>query len=267
MNKLQLVNIANETLQILKAGSYRFDRNTNVNFSEDLAACIKNTKLYKPDSNITFNKKSEDTIIVVTNQTTLAAGKELVDKGYYNVTCLNFASAKHPGGGFLKGSRAQEESLVRSSGLYASINQNAMKEMYLYNQNLNGLYSDYSIYSPDVPVFRDDDYRLLNKYYKLSFVTSPAVNLNALDDYHKAYNTMFNRIDKILNICSENNSDALVLGAFGCGVFRNDPKDVADCFKKLLKTKYKGCFKEIIFAIKTNDNSLINTFSNILALV
>ena len=121
------------------------------------------------------------------------------------------------------------------------------------------------IYSPSVPVFRDDDYKLLNRHYNISFITSPAVNLNATNANYKTIKSiMLNRMDRILGISNLNNADALVLGAFGCGVFKNDPEMIAENFEMLINSKYKNCFKKIIFAIKTKDQDLINTFENIL---
>ena len=265
MDRQQLINIANETLDILKTGTYKFDRNTSVNLSTDLKKSVDNTILYKPDSIIEFIEKDNDTIIEANNETTLHAAKRLKNEGFKNVICLNFASARYPGGGFLKGSRAQEESLARSSGLYASISQKSMKEMYNYNNELDGLYSDYMIYSPDVPVFRDDNYKLLNNYYNISFITSPAVNLNATDsNYRIVKSVMLNRMDRILGISNLHNADAIVLGAFGCGVFKNDPEMIAENFKTLIDLKYKNSFKKIVFAIKTKDQELLDTFENIL---
>jgi uncharacterized protein (TIGR02452 family) len=267
MNKQQMVNIANETVNILKVGKYNFSRTKIVDFKEDLDKCVKDTILYKPTEVFTIKDKNEVTSIEVTNETSLNASKRLLDKGFKNVICLNFASAKHPGGGFLKGTIAQEESLAYSSGLYASIGQQSMNEMYIYNKDLNGLYSDYMIYSPYVPVFRDDYYKLMDNYYNISMITSPAVNLNSVGnvlDKKDVANTMINRIDKVLALCNIQDADAIVLGAWGCGVFKNDPAQIASYFRDLLQTKYKKSFKQITFAIKTQDQKLIDTFSRIL---
>src|SRR5204862_8348039 len=107
----------------------------------------------------------------VTYERALAAARRHVEEGYRPVA-FKFASAKHPGGGFLGGARAQEESLCRASGLYACINGNAM---YRDHQHLSGgFYTNYAIYSPAVPVFKDDEGELLDEPYLCAFVTAPA---------------------------------------------------------------------------------------------
>jgi uncharacterized protein (TIGR02452 family) len=85
------------------------------------------------------------TVIEVKNETTLAAARRLLDLARKPVA-LNFASATHPGGGFLSGGLAQEESLARSSGLYACLRNNPMYEY--HRSNYDPLYSNYAIYSP-----------------------------------------------------------------------------------------------------------------------
>ena len=113
----------------------------------------------------------------MTGETTLAAAERLAE---FRPLCLNFASAKNPGGGLLSGSQTQEESLARSSGLYATLLP--MTELYAYNRHLGtSLYSDYMIYSPDVPVFRSDSGLLLEVPYLASFITAPAVNAGAVE--------------------------------------------------------------------------------------
>src|SRR5208283_3500713 len=91
---------------------------------------------------------------------------------------LNFASATQPGGGFLSGSRAQEESLARSSGLYACLSGNPMYEF--HRTRRDAMYTDYFVYSPDVPVFRTDEGNLLEQPWRCSFITAPAVNAKAV---------------------------------------------------------------------------------------
>ena len=163
---------AEETLKIIEEGGYTHPLGKVIQIQAQIAKTIAEAKLYAPDEVPTIRERIEETIrtanrtangnestteIHVTAESTLEAAQRLVAKeGRAHVVCLNFASAKNPGGGFLGGSQAQEESLARSSALYPSIVQ--MEEMYKFNKRLGTcLYSDYMIFSPEVPVFRADD--------------------------------------------------------------------------------------------------------------
>lgn len=98
-----------------------------------------------------------------------------------SVAALNFASATAPGGGFLTGARAQEESIARSSGLFHCLDG---RQMYARHRAvLDAMYSDYVIYSPDVPVFQNHAGELLEEPWRLSVLTSPAVHGKALARY------------------------------------------------------------------------------------
>jgi uncharacterized protein (TIGR02452 family) len=189
----------------------------------------------------------------VTPESTLAAARRLdAAAPGCDPCCLNFASAKHPGGGFLSGARAQEESLARASGLYACIAP--QREMYDFNRACGTcLYSDYMIHSPRVPVFRDDDGLLLEEPYLASFLTAPAVNAGAVreDEVRLIEPTMRRRAEKVLGVARHHSHRALVLGAWGCGVFRNDPVMVADHFAGLLGPggAFHSLFEQVVFAV------------------
>src|SRR5262249_27222823 len=160
-----------------------------------------------------------------------------------------FASARHPGGGFLGGARAQEESLCRASGLYPCINRNPM---YAHHANLpGGFYTNYAIYSPGVPVIKDDEGELLDEPYLCAFVTAPAVKGGALrgDEHRLVRDEMRERVNKVLAIMAGHGHDAAVLGAWGCGVFKNDPELIADQFAKALRGRFAGAFAKVVFAV------------------
>jgi uncharacterized protein (TIGR02452 family) len=184
----------------------------------------------------------------VTNETTLSAHRRHQAKGH-NVVSLNFAAAVQPGGGFLTGARAQEEYLCRSSALYLTIKDSPM---YAYHRREgHNRYSDAMIYSPEVPVFRDDEHRLLPEPYHASFITSAAPLAKYLHPEETAQlpELLRTRIVKILTVAQVHGHDSLVLGAWGCGAFGNDGGQVAALFKWVLAEDFKGAFKEVTFAI------------------
>ncbi|WP_276311147.1 TIGR02452 family protein [Paenibacillus nanensis] len=125
-------------MSILKLGSYYNGSRQTVDISRCLQDSISASALYRPgetDKLLASLRPASlhNTVIEVTPETTLAAAKRLT-AGSTKICCLSFASAKQPGGGFLTGARAQEESLARSSGLYPAISQ--MTEMYEHNARL-----------------------------------------------------------------------------------------------------------------------------------
>jgi len=188
-----------------------------------------------------------DTKITVLNTTTLKAASAMD-----NPVALNFASARNPGGGFIGGSEAQEESLARVSGLYHSLKNN---EMYKFHRSQKDpAYSSYAIYSPDVPVFKDEAGNLLQEPWLCSFVTAPAINANGVRSRNSMTEAeikkeMTHRIRRVLNISITNGHENIVLGAWGCGVFGNKAEMIADIFNALLRTEFKGTFRSIIFAV------------------
>jgi uncharacterized protein (TIGR02452 family) len=259
MNRQQASHYAKETMDIIKKGHYTLPNKKEVTLTKEINSSILLALLYRPEELDELLKQkgergNEKTVIEVTGETTLEASDRLLKEGYTNVACLNFASAKYPGGGFLKGSRAQEESLARSSALYPTIEQ--MTEMYEHNKQLRtGFYSDYMVFSPNVPVFRHDKGHLLQKPYLVSMITAPAVNAGVVTEREKNHiqeiePIMLKRIQKILAIAKAQKQEAVVLGAFGCGVFKNDSLVVAELFKEALEDeRFKNQFQKIVFAV------------------
>ncbi|KAL7535901.1 hypothetical protein ACHAXR_006798 [Thalassiosira sp. AJA248-18] len=97
------------------------------------------------------------------------------------VGVLNSASGTTPGGRFLKGTVSQEDCLCRASLLYSCISQPKFQSegrFYGKNRSLGYGTSNCVIFSPDVPVIREDtvEGKLLDNYEKVSFVTIPAPN-------------------------------------------------------------------------------------------
>ena len=259
MNRQQRAQMGQETLSILESGMYRAPDGSLVSIESALAASIAGAVLYRPaDYGALLNQvkarpAAGERVITVSSGTTLKAGQALVGQ-YENVVCLNFASAKNPRGGFLSGSQAQEESLARASGLYAT--QQAQFAFYDYHRSGHScLYSDHVIYSPSVPVFRDDAGTLLVQPWQCHFQTAAAVNAGAVRQnepqrVEEIVPVMEQRTRMVLATAIAHGCQALVLGAWGCGVFKNDPVVVAGIFAKVLaEAPFAGQFLHIDFAV------------------
>lgn len=257
---------ARETLEILETGAYQSPNGQTVDISEPLQYAIEHSQLYAPQQYPeVFSQRDVrrektpcrgPTRFEVINTTTLAACRQLVEEEHReDVLCLNFASAKNPGGGFLNGSQAQEESLARASGLYACINP--LQAMYETNRRYrSSLYTDHMIYSPQVPVFRDDEDALLETPWRVSMLTAPAVNAGAVrknepENISRIQETMIRRIEKLLSIAVVHRHCTLVLGTWGCGVFQNSPSQVAEWFHYHLLEDGTFCnvFERVVFAV------------------
>lgn len=276
MNRQQRAQLAEETVAILNDGMYLSPNGEPVLINDVLHAAITNTVLYRPTeydkllAQISTQAAVEQTMLHVSNRTTLDAAQDLADV-YPAIACLNFASAKNPGGGFLSGSQAQEESLARSSGLYATLQ--TQPNFYAYHRRgSSSLYSDHVIFSPNVPVFRDDDGTLLNTPWFTSFITAAAVNAGAVRQNEPAHvghiiPTMEQRTRMVLGVAALHKCDALVLGAWGCGVFQNDPATIATIFKnELAQPRFRQRFRHIEFAVydSSPQQATFATFKRIL---
>jgi uncharacterized protein (TIGR02452 family) len=246
-----MASVAEETFAILRAGQYTNPSGRLVSMGRRLRQAKDGTCSYPPDARVpvpAFPDRS--TRIAVVNASTLEVARALADQGR-RVAALNFASAKNPGGGFLTGARAQEESLARASGLYAML---LGDPMYDHHRARNDpMYTTWVIYSPDVPVFRLDEGRLLDEPYFCSFLTSPAVNVGALRHRDRrgdeVRRVMHERIERVLAVAALHGHEVLVLGAWGCGVFRNDPKQIAELFQIALAGRFRGAFTHVVFAV------------------
>lgn len=249
-------DLAEKTLRIIQTGTYEVDEKI-IDVRAELGDCLFETKtfspseLYKLKDQITPSGNAEAEISVI-NATSIEA--ILLETNELKTAVLNFASARNPGGGFMGGAIAQEESLARSSSLYASQTKNTA--LYEFNKkNTSFLYSDYMIYSPGVVFWMNDNGDMLNPPVLVDVITSPAPNRGAMLQHARRselaeLETVFkNRMEKVMALAVSNGVERLILGAWGCGVFQNDYKDVATYFSEVIDKKYKYCFKEIVFAI------------------
>jgi uncharacterized protein (TIGR02452 family) len=254
---MSLASIAAETLSILESGTYVAPSGRSISISREVAAAIRGTVLVRPgDSDLPRAPAREGAITFeVTEETTAAAARRLVaDLGVSHVALLNFASAKNPGGGFSGGAKAQEEDLARASALYPCLR--TQRDFYaLHRATPSLLYSDHVIYSPAVPFFRDDRLDLLEEPFLASVLTAAAPNAGEVlrrdaNAGAAIAEAIVRRARRVLEVAASRGHRSLVLGAWGCGVFRNDPGAVADAFARWLgDAHFSGAFERVVFAI------------------
>jgi uncharacterized protein (TIGR02452 family) len=208
---------------------------------------------------IAFN----ETRVQVTNETTLGASLRFVERGLRPLS-LNFANGIHPGGGFLSGARAQEEALCRSSALYQTLIDDPMYEEHRKRQLPDS--TDWAIYSPDVPVFRMDEGTELQHPWLLSFITCAAPYAPVIGQ-PQAGDLLQKRIHRVLAIAQSYGHSVLVLGAWGCGAFGNDPHRTATDFRQALENDFIGSFSDIVFAITdwSPERKFLGPFRNVFA--
>lgn len=260
--KQKRIEIFEDTLKLI---------NTNNTILNETKKAYKTMKIYSGNENILKEKCDKLANISVINSRTFSAINSF--KKTEKTAVLNFASATNPGGGVKRGSGAQEECLCRSSNLFQILNsKSALEKYYGVNRSLHdSKYTDTIIYIPDIIVFKtDEEFPVLmdeSKWFKTDVITCPApclinITLKATEllEIHKR------RARKILTSAINNDVKNIVLGAFGCGAFRNDPEIVARAYKEILiDEEYAKYFDEIIFAVYCNKNDLknFNIFSRI----
>ena len=229
-----------------ETGGYRAAAGRLVDWGEAVARARAAKCSLPPDAQLpeAGSPRFPHTRVQVANETTLMAAWRLTDMGE-RVLALNFANGIHPGGGFLGGARAQEEVLCRSSALYATLEGDPMYAAHRRRPQPDS--TDWAILSPDVPVFRDDEGTACDAPWMLSTLTCAAPYAPALGQ-PRAGDLLEARIRRVLAIAWAYGYSALVLGAWGCGAFHNDPERTARDFKTALGEQ-AGSFTEVVFAI------------------
>lgn len=200
---------------------------------------------------LSYPEKRYETKIIVDSIDSVKAINKYNNQGYSSpyVSVLNFASYKNPGGKFLEGSSAQEESLCHASNLYNVLSE--LKDYYEWNKKhlSKALYMDRAVFSPSI-VFLTKR----NCYEACNVITCAAPNYTAAKRYCNVseednIEALKSRINFLLTVLAINNQKTIILGAFGCGVFGQNPTIVANIFKEFLNTKFNGVFENVVFAI------------------
>lgn len=261
---MDMKKIAKEALAIMEQGYYEVG-GRRVEIGRQQADAVANSILLSPaqgeamlaaweqrtDGGGRSDRQTGQTALSVKNCGVVEAIVELAAEGKAPGV-LNFASAKNPGGGFMNGAVAQEESLAASGCLYQT--QIAHREYYESNRACGTMmYTDYAIFSPDVVFFRDGQTRLLEEPVTACVLTLPAVNMGQVllkgEDVAEAERVMKRRMKLSLVIFARQGCRHLVLGAYGCGVFRNDPEKIAAWWKELLEEWFPDAFDTVLFAV------------------
>ena len=269
----QYMKIAEETIQISKQGYYYLNgkkieliKDAYHDFSSVEVFDTERLEAIQGDEDEFFEKSfygSKDCQFTVLDGDSFEAAQS-----FEHPLVMNFANARHPGGGFLKGAHAQEESLCRCSTLYQSLISKKASEMYYHNSNSRSpIDSDYMLLSPNVCVFRDADYKLIENPYTVGVFTIPALNLNGRGRNVKPSDAdaiMKERLRKFFMAAARNGYRDLILGAWGCGAFGHDAKVVAGYFKELfMEEGYDEFFDNVVFAVLGNGynlNAFVDTF-------
>jgi len=262
------ISVFNDTIECCKRGWYinRFDDKIEFPITE---GATDGTQFYT--NNDAFNVESTprlqtETLVSVNNIDCLVAAKYLIDNGY-KPAVLNMASRHNPGGGVVSGSGAQEENLCRRTTLHRSIFPfGEFREKYSLLEPINHYPMDHTyggIYTPKVWVLKDEEskkYHYLDTPFCISVITVAGVNNPDIDENGKftqqIAETIRCKIRTIVRLGLKNGNDSLVLGALGCGVFRNPPEQVAQLFKEVLnESEFKNKYSRIIFAIIDDHNA------------
>ncbi|MEU5323231.1 TIGR02452 family protein [Streptomyces sp. NPDC021056] len=247
----RLRGIAQQTEQIVEAGFYRASDGREVSIAAPTEAARAGTRMYGPDPVPVPELPPGDTFVEVTGESSLEAARRL--GGVPAV--LNFASARNPGGGYLNGAQAQEEALCRASALYVCVRE--ARDFYDHHRaHRDAFYTDRVIHSPAVPVFRDDRGRLLDEPYTAGFLTAAAPNAGVVrrtvpQRTAELPRALAVRAERVLEVAAAEGYRRLVLGAWGCGVFQNDPAQVAGAFHALLGPggRFASVFEHVVFGV------------------
>ena len=254
-----------EAVRAVEQGFYIVESGEKV-FWREAVENAKRAKVSIPPDRVlprSTGSRFSETTVQVSNETTLGAAKRLMDKGLRPLA-LNFANGVSPGGGFLVGARAQEETICRSSALFATLIDDSMYENHRRRPRPDS--TDWAILSPDVPVFRADNGKTLRQPWLSSFVTCAAPFAPGVGQPESG-DLLQRRICRVLGIANGYDYAALVLGAWGCGAFENDPGRTARDSRSALEGDFEGAFQEIVFAIAdwSADRRTLGPFRDVFA--
>ena len=239
--------LGRSAVEIARTGFYFNSAGEKVEIGELVSRAVSGRKSLRPDASLPTpqSRSFSETRLQIANETTLGVSRRLVESGHRPLA-LNFANGIHPGGGFLDGARAQEEVLCRSSALYRMLVGDPMYDEHRKRPRPDS--TDWAIYSPEVPVFRQDDGTELDQPWLLSLITCAAPVATRIGQPESG-DLLQKRIHRVLAIAEAFGYSTLVLGAWGCGAFGNSPRRTATDFRQALENEFPGAFSDVVFAI------------------
>lgn len=243
--------------------------NMDKKYSSEISECIRSSIVYSGGNPNVFCRKeikpipnNSTKIDVIDSGSVEAIFKYKEDSD--NMAVLNFASYMHPGGMFMKGSKAQEECLCHASFLYNVLSSPALADFYDWNSSHRnrGMYLDRAICSPSVRFFNYGEYSDnsdIPETVTCRVITCASPNWSVAMRYgnftaEENSKALRSRIEFVLHIAANFYCKTIILGAFGCGVFAQDGYEVAKIFKDLLSTKYMDVFEHVVFAIPIGEH-------------
>lgn len=230
---------------------YQDTKNICLSIPEPLTYKIYNTDNEILHAGIDIEIPERKGNIIVENLDTVSALVKYAPQG--RTAILNMAFYKRPGGGVEHGAVAQEECLFRCSNLFT-----ISKDLYPLKDN------EY-IYTKDVTFIKDFHYNVM-PHVLVDVITMPAINLNErkIKDFKLSTDDECYYLDNIffmLNSALINGCNNIILGAWGSGVFKNDPKIMAELFKEILEGGLLyTMFDNIVFAVINDANSVDNNY-------
>ncbi|WP_300556869.1 TIGR02452 family protein [Maricaulis sp.] len=261
--------VAEENLEIFRSGGYTTPDGEWCGLEPDLSLSRQETIIVEPDRAVPAGLY--DTEITIGDEDTLQGLDSLQQAGVANPAVLNFASARTPGGGFLRGGTAQEESLCRATTLYHALE--TQEAYYARNKaSIDTCYADIGLYTPKVRQIRDDHGSVQPASNLFSVITVAAPNRRAAREQgvERLKSDAFDRcledrVALILQIAASKGHDCVLLGAWGCGVFGNDPDRVARTFVRSLDGRFAGSFRRVHFAVPSRfDQACFDAFSSVI---
>ena len=215
-------------------------------YGHGIKYCVDNTRVYTGAFGNSYGEATYKNITMeLIGTDTVSALLEHNHNG--RTAILNFASYKHPGGGFMVGSRAQEESLCHESFLYNVLREFDKTYYEANRQDLNrGLYRDRALYSPDILFMRN------GKAKKCDVITCASPNFSVAERFMKRdgnNKALRERIRFVLEIARKEKVDTFIVGAWGCGVFRQDPEIVAKYFEEESQKVFIDSKIHLVFAV------------------